>query len=78
MNNLDLRPLSVGEILDRTFTIYRNYFVVFIGISAIPQLLVLALNLAQVAVWRPRAFQLRELGAWPHRLSHPWVQSLHT
>ena len=30
MNNLDLRPLSVGEILDRTFTLYRNYFVLFI------------------------------------------------
>jgi hypothetical protein len=53
MNNLDLRPLSVGEILDRTFTLYRNYFVLFIGISAIPQLLVLALSLAQVAVLVP-------------------------
>ena len=56
MNNLDLRPLSVGEILDRTFTIYRNYFVLFIGISAIPQLLVLALSLAQVAVLAPAGF----------------------
>ena len=56
MNNLDLRPLSVGEILDRTFTIYRNYFVLFIGISAIPQLLVLALSLAQVAVLMPAGF----------------------
>ncbi|MGC1687438.1 MAG: glycerophosphoryl diester phosphodiesterase membrane domain-containing protein [Candidatus Acidiferrales bacterium] len=53
MNNLDLRPLSVGEILDRTFTLYRNYFVLFIGISAIPQLLVLVLSLAQVAVLMP-------------------------
>jgi membrane-anchored glycerophosphoryl diester phosphodiesterase (GDPDase) len=53
MNNLDLRPLSIGEILDRTFTLYRNYFVLFIGISAIPQLLVLALSLAQVAVLMP-------------------------
>ena len=56
MNNLDLRPLSIGEILDRTFTIYRNYFVLFIGISAIPQLLVLALSLAQVAVLAPAGF----------------------
>jgi hypothetical protein len=56
MNNLDLRPLSVGEILDRTFTIYRNYFVLFIGISAIPQLLVLALSLAQVSVLMPAGF----------------------
>jgi hypothetical protein len=53
MNNLDLRPLSVGEILDRTFTLYRNYFMLFIGISTIPQLAVLALNLSQVAVLMP-------------------------
>lgn len=48
MTNLDLRPLSVGEILDRTFTLYRNYFILFLGISVIPHILVLALNLAQV------------------------------
>jgi hypothetical protein len=56
MNNLDLRPLSVGEILDRTFTLYRNYFFLFIGISAIPYLLVLAINLSQVAVLAPIGF----------------------
>jgi len=48
MNNLDLRPLSVGEVLDRTFALYRNYFVLFIGISAIPQILLLIVNLCQV------------------------------
>jgi Membrane domain of glycerophosphoryl diester phosphodiesterase len=48
MPDLDLRPLSLGEILDRTFTIYRRNFLLFIGIIAIPQLMVLAFNLAQV------------------------------
>ena len=48
MENLDLRPLSLGEILDRTFTVYRRHFVLFVGIAAIPQLLVLAFQLAQV------------------------------
>lgn len=48
MPDLDLRPLSLGEILDRTFTLYRRNFVLFIGIAAIPHLLILALNLAQV------------------------------
>lgn len=47
MAALDMRPLSLGEILDRTFTLYRSHFVLFVGIAAVPQLLVLALQLAQ-------------------------------
>jgi Membrane domain of glycerophosphoryl diester phosphodiesterase len=53
MNNLDLRPLSVGEVLDRTFALYRNYFVLFLGISAIPHILLLVLNLSQVFLLAP-------------------------
>jgi len=48
MANLDLRPLSLGEILDRSFSLYRQNFLLFLGIAAIPQLFVLVLNLAQV------------------------------
>jgi hypothetical protein len=48
MSNLDLRPLSLGEILDRTFTLYRRNFLLFIGITALPHLLILALQLLQV------------------------------
>ena len=48
MAAVDLRPLSLGEILDRTFTLYRRNFLLFLGIAAIPNLLVLALNLVQV------------------------------
>ena len=40
-----LRPLSTGELLDRTFHLYRNHFTMFLGISALPQLVVLALQL---------------------------------
>ncbi len=40
-----LRPLSTSELLDRTFHLYRNNFVVFLGIMAIPQLIVLAIQL---------------------------------
>jgi hypothetical protein len=50
MPDLDLRPLSLGEILDRTFTIYRRNFLLFVGIIAIPQLMVLAFNLAQTFI----------------------------
>ena len=47
MAGLDLRPLSLGEVLDRTFSLYRRHFLLFLGITAIPQLLILALNLTQ-------------------------------
>jgi len=67
MSTLDLRPLSIGELLDRTFSLYRRHFILFVGIS---QLLVLALQLvqivltpAQVAVARPAASEFQ--GASP-------------
>src|SRR4029077_16766829 len=41
MAALDLRPLSLGELLDRTFFLYRRHFLLFIGIAAVPYLLVL-------------------------------------
>jgi hypothetical protein len=50
MSTLDLRPLSVGEILDRTFSLYRRNFLLFVGISAIPHLLVLAMQFVQIAL----------------------------
>ncbi len=40
-----LRPLSTSELLDRTFHLYRNSVAMFVGITAIPQLAVLALRL---------------------------------
>lgn len=48
MTGLDLRPLSLAEILDRTFLLYRRHFLLFTGISAIPHLLTLAVGLLQV------------------------------
>lgn len=52
MANLDLRPLSLGEILDRTFSIYRRNFLLFLGIAALPQVLLLGFRLAEVALLR--------------------------
>jgi hypothetical protein len=37
-----LRPLSTGELLDRTFSLYRSYFGLFLGLFALPHLFVLA------------------------------------
>jgi hypothetical protein len=39
-----LRPLSLGQLLDQTFNIYRTNFLLFIGISAIPNVALLALQ----------------------------------
>lgn len=62
MNTFDLRPLSLGEILDRTFTLYRGYFGLFLGISAIPRILILVLNLAQVLVLIPAGMGVAGVG----------------
>lgn len=46
----DLRPLSLGELLDRTFFLYRKNFLLFVGIIALPHLVLLAFQLAGVAL----------------------------
>jgi len=42
----DLRPMTLGEVLDRTFTLYREHFLLFVGITALPYLLLLLFNFA--------------------------------
>ena len=46
----NLRPMSLGEILDRTAQIYRTNFLLFAGIAAIYAGIVLVLNLAQIGI----------------------------
>jgi Membrane domain of glycerophosphoryl diester phosphodiesterase len=41
-----LRPLSTGELLDRTFYLYRKHFTLFVGIVALPNLAHLAFQIA--------------------------------
>ena len=50
MTSLDLRPLSLGEVLDRTFSLYRRNFLLFLGITAIPHVITLAFGLLQILV----------------------------
>lgn len=45
-----LRPFSLGEILDRTAQLYRSNFLVFAGIFSIYAGVALALNLLQIAL----------------------------
>jgi hypothetical protein len=44
-----LRPLSLGELLDRTFSVYRSRFWLFAGIGAISALLETVISAAQLA-----------------------------
>ena len=37
MTTTELRPLSLGELLDRAFSYYRKHFWLFVGIMALPQ-----------------------------------------
>ncbi len=48
MTSLDLRPLTLGEILDRAFFLYRRHFILFTGIAAIPATITLAFSLIRL------------------------------
>jgi hypothetical protein len=41
-----LRPLSLSQVLDETFDIYRRNWLLFVGISALPNLVLLLLQIA--------------------------------
>ncbi len=47
-----LRPLSTGELLDRTFTLYRRNFILFVGIAALAPAIYLALQAVFVGTTR--------------------------
>jgi len=44
--NTALRPMSTSQVLDRTFHLYRNNFLLFCGIAALPPALLLVMRLA--------------------------------
>ena len=47
--SLDLRPLSLAELFDRAFMLYRRHFRLFVGITAVPGVFALVLTLFQQA-----------------------------
>ncbi len=65
-----LRPMTLGEILDRTFEIYRKRFLLFVGIAAPPSVVLLALQLVDHA-W---VHTDRLLGPMNRRQSLMWGQ----
>ncbi|HUK29690.1 MAG TPA: hypothetical protein VLV89_01165, partial [Candidatus Acidoferrum sp.] len=42
---ISLKPMSLSELLDRTFTIYRSNFWLFCGIMALPQIVIAAITI---------------------------------
>jgi hypothetical protein len=40
----DLRPLTLAELLDRAFGLYRHHFWLFVGIMAVPSLMMLIIS----------------------------------
>ena len=57
----NLRPLTLGEILDRTAQLYRSHFLVFAGIFSIYAGVGLVLNLAQIGL----GAVVQKTGAFP-------------
>lgn len=51
----DLRPLSLGELLDHSFLLYRRHFSLFLGISLIPHLVLVLLNIGLLEFINPWA-----------------------
>ena len=48
----NLRPMTLGEILDRTAQLYRTNFLLFAGIFAVYAGVVLVLSLLQIGLAR--------------------------
>jgi Membrane domain of glycerophosphoryl diester phosphodiesterase len=47
----ELKPLSLSELLDRTFTLYRNRFWLFCGIMVIPEIAIMICSLIVVVAF---------------------------
>jgi hypothetical protein len=51
-----LRPLSTGELLDTTFSLYRSRFPLFVGLVALPYLVLLPLQILNDVRFRGSGF----------------------
>jgi hypothetical protein len=51
--DLALRPMSTSQVLDRTFYLYRNHFVLFAGIAIITPAMKLIALLVQLKIFGP-------------------------
>ena len=58
------RPMTTGELMDRTFSLYRSHLGLFIGIFALPHLVVLAFQCWGVAVEPPGFTNIMQRLPW--------------
>jgi len=65
---VDLRPLSLGELLDRTFTYYREQFWTFVGIMVPAEIAIVASGLLLVALGLRPTMGLGKLPVTPSEL----------
>jgi hypothetical protein len=62
---VELRPMSLGEVLDRTFHLYKNHFWLFMGITALPFLVLLFINVCIAAIQTTKVTMQTPSGAVP-------------
>jgi len=62
-----LRPLRLGQLLDRTFSLYRRNFLLFIGLSTIPVVILCAMSVVMQIAQGP-ALQAQVAHRPPTRL----------
>lgn len=55
MANADLRPMTIGEVLDRTFRLYKSEFWLFAGIMSLPFFVLFIFNVSIAWVTRGQA-----------------------
>ncbi len=48
-----LRPMSTSQVLDRTFSLYRQNFALFAGITVLPPALILIGQVLLLTVYNP-------------------------
>ncbi len=68
MSGFDLRPLSLGELLDRAFLLYRRNFRLFAGIMVIPAILIAPMRFLQLRR-RTVPFPWSKTAAQPHEFA---------
>lgn len=68
---LALRPMSTSQVLDRTFYLYRNNFVLFAGIAIITPALQLIAQLIQLRIFGPMVMPQQ-----PQNMTPQFIQAL--
>src|SRR6266849_311412 len=71
-----LRPLTLGELLDRTFFLYRKHAALFVGLVALPNLATLTLGLAFLPIQQQAQQQFQQQLQRPAGLGFPVVMAL--